>query len=38
MPNMGMTMPTMGMPTNMGAYDDDDDDYCHFGPTSIKSK
>ena len=33
MANMGMTMPTtMGM----GVYDDEDD-YCHFGPTSIKS-
>lgn len=36
MPNMGMPMPNMNMPTNMGVYDDEDD-YCHFGPTSIKS-
>ena len=37
MPNMAMAMPTnMIMGGQDGVYEDDDD-FCHFGPTSIKS-
>ncbi len=28
----------MGLPPNLGIFNDDEDDYYHIGPTSIKSK